>query len=225
MFGVVGFPVGPIAAAAQKEGINYVGMRNEQAASYAARAYGYLTGRPGVVHHGDWPGRRARPRRPRRRAAELLADDPDRRRLGDLSRRHGRVPGRTSGADRLAVLQVRARHRERGTHTLSTSRWRHGTRSMAVRARAISTCRTISSRASATSKKRAGRARTRAAAHDCAAGEHRSGIGPASEGREPARARRQRHGLVPRRERSARLHRPHADPLRAFAARQGRRPG
>ena len=28
MFGIVGFPVGPIAAAAQKEGITYVGMRN-----------------------------------------------------------------------------------------------------------------------------------------------------------------------------------------------------
>src|SRR5271166_4930544 len=49
LFGVVGFPVGPIAAAAQKEGVAYIGMRNEQAASYAARAYGYLTGR-GVVH-------------------------------------------------------------------------------------------------------------------------------------------------------------------------------
>ena len=36
LFGIVGFPVGPIAAAAQKEGINYIGMRNEQAASYAA---------------------------------------------------------------------------------------------------------------------------------------------------------------------------------------------
>src|SRR5215471_2417303 len=50
LFGVVGFPVTPIAAAAQKEGVAYIGMRNEQAASYAAQAYGYLTGRPGVVH-------------------------------------------------------------------------------------------------------------------------------------------------------------------------------
>ncbi len=59
MFGIVGFPVGGIAAAAQKEGITYVGMRNEQAASYAAQAAGYLTGRtqaclvvsgPGVIH-------------------------------------------------------------------------------------------------------------------------------------------------------------------------------
>src|SRR6266702_6757654 len=41
LFGVVGFPVTPIAAAAQKEGVAYIGMRNEQAASYAAQAYGY----------------------------------------------------------------------------------------------------------------------------------------------------------------------------------------
>src|SRR5262249_46944052 len=56
LFGVVGFPVTPIAAAAQKEGVAYIGMRNEQAASYAAQAYGYLTGRPGacivVTGHG-----------------------------------------------------------------------------------------------------------------------------------------------------------------------------
>ncbi len=59
MFGVVGFPVVPIAYAAEAEGITYVGMRNEQSASYAAQAAGYLTGRPqaclvvsgpGVVH-------------------------------------------------------------------------------------------------------------------------------------------------------------------------------
>jgi 2-hydroxyacyl-CoA lyase 1 len=37
MFGIVGFPVQPIAAAAQKAGITYIGMRNEQAASYAAK--------------------------------------------------------------------------------------------------------------------------------------------------------------------------------------------
>jgi thiamine pyrophosphate-dependent acetolactate synthase large subunit-like protein len=44
LFGVVGFPVTPIAVAAQKEGVAYLGMRNEQSASYAAQAYGYLTG-------------------------------------------------------------------------------------------------------------------------------------------------------------------------------------
>ena len=48
LFGVVGFPITAIAAAAQKEGIAYLGMRNEQSAAYAAGAYGYLTGRPGA---------------------------------------------------------------------------------------------------------------------------------------------------------------------------------
>jgi 2-hydroxyacyl-CoA lyase 1 len=56
LFGVVGFPVTPIAAAAQKEGVAYIGMRNEQAASYAAQAYGYLTGRPGACITVTGPG-------------------------------------------------------------------------------------------------------------------------------------------------------------------------
>ena len=56
MFGVVGFPVQPVAAAAQKEGMTYVGMRNEQAASYAAQASGYLTGRPGACLTVCGPG-------------------------------------------------------------------------------------------------------------------------------------------------------------------------
>src|SRR2546428_2017878 len=56
MFGIVGFPVSPIAAAAQKEGITYLGMRNEQSASYAAQAVGYLTGRPGACLVVSGPG-------------------------------------------------------------------------------------------------------------------------------------------------------------------------
>src|SRR5688572_17823854 len=56
MFGIVGFPVGPIATAAQQEGITYVGMRNEQSASYAAQAVGYLTGRPGACLVVSGPG-------------------------------------------------------------------------------------------------------------------------------------------------------------------------
>ena len=59
MFGIVGEPVYGIARAAQKAGITFVGMRNEQSASYAAQAASYLTGRPqsclvvsgpGVIH-------------------------------------------------------------------------------------------------------------------------------------------------------------------------------
>jgi len=37
-FGAVGFPVGPIAAAAQKAGIASVGMPNRQSASGATRS-------------------------------------------------------------------------------------------------------------------------------------------------------------------------------------------
>jgi 2-hydroxyacyl-CoA lyase 1 len=56
MFGIVGFPVQPIAAAAQEAGITYIGMRNEQSASYAAQAVGYLTGRPGACLTVSGPG-------------------------------------------------------------------------------------------------------------------------------------------------------------------------
>jgi 2-hydroxyacyl-CoA lyase 1 len=56
MYGIVGVPVVPIAFAAQKEGINYYGMRHEQSASYAAQAAGYLTGRPGACLVVSGPG-------------------------------------------------------------------------------------------------------------------------------------------------------------------------
>lgn len=56
MFGIVGFPVVPVAMAAQREGIRYFGCRNEQAASYAAGAVGYLTGRPGACLAVSGPG-------------------------------------------------------------------------------------------------------------------------------------------------------------------------
>ncbi len=56
LFGVVGFPVFGIASAAQNEGIRYFGFRNEQAASYAAGAAGYLTGRPGACLAVSGPG-------------------------------------------------------------------------------------------------------------------------------------------------------------------------
>ena len=56
MFGIVGFPVQGVAAEAQKVGITYIGMRNEQAASYAAHAAGYLTGRPQACLTVSGPG-------------------------------------------------------------------------------------------------------------------------------------------------------------------------
>ncbi|XP_056299671.1 2-hydroxyacyl-CoA lyase 1 isoform X2 [Pseudoliparis swirei] len=56
MFGIVGVPVIEVAMAAQAAGIRYVGMRNEQAACYAASAIGYLTGRPGSCLVVSGPG-------------------------------------------------------------------------------------------------------------------------------------------------------------------------
>ena len=56
MFGVIGIPVMDIAAAAQEVGIRYIGCRNEQAASYAAGAVGYMTGRPGCCLAVSGPG-------------------------------------------------------------------------------------------------------------------------------------------------------------------------
>ena len=56
MFGVVGFPITSFAAEAQRAGITYIGMRNEQAASYAAQAAGYLTGRPQACAVVSGPG-------------------------------------------------------------------------------------------------------------------------------------------------------------------------
>jgi len=56
MFGVVGIPVVEVAVAAQQEGIEYVGMRNEQAACYAAQAMGYLTGWPAACLAVSGPG-------------------------------------------------------------------------------------------------------------------------------------------------------------------------
>jgi 2-hydroxyacyl-CoA lyase 1 len=40
----------------QVVGIKYVGFRNEQAASYAAQAYGYITGKPAVTLVVSGPG-------------------------------------------------------------------------------------------------------------------------------------------------------------------------
>jgi 2-hydroxyacyl-CoA lyase 1 len=56
IFGLVGIPVVQIAEEAITLGIRFIAFRNEQAASYAATAYGYLTGRPGVCLVVGGPG-------------------------------------------------------------------------------------------------------------------------------------------------------------------------
>jgi 2-hydroxyacyl-CoA lyase 1 len=56
LFGIVGIPVVQVAEEAIKLGIRFIGFRNEQAAGYAATAYGYITGRPGVCLVVGGPG-------------------------------------------------------------------------------------------------------------------------------------------------------------------------
>nr|CAD7572589.1 unnamed protein product [Timema californicum] len=56
VFGVIGIPVVELSLALQQAGLNYVGMRNEQSACYAAQAMGYLTGKPGVCLVVSGPG-------------------------------------------------------------------------------------------------------------------------------------------------------------------------
>jgi len=56
MFGIVGIPVIELAGIAQANGIKYIGMRNEQAACYAASIIGYLTKRPAVCLTVPGPG-------------------------------------------------------------------------------------------------------------------------------------------------------------------------
>lgn len=56
VFGIIGIPVIELSMAFQVAGLKYIGMRNEQAACYAAQAIGYLTGKPGVCLVVSGPG-------------------------------------------------------------------------------------------------------------------------------------------------------------------------
>ena len=56
MFGVVGIPVTSLATRSVSLGIRFIAFHNEQSAGYAASAYGYLTGRPGVLLTVSGPG-------------------------------------------------------------------------------------------------------------------------------------------------------------------------
>ena len=56
IFGVPGLPATDIAQEGLYLGIRFISFRNEQAAAYAATAYGYLTGKPGVCICVGGPG-------------------------------------------------------------------------------------------------------------------------------------------------------------------------
>ena len=226
LFGVVGFPVGPIAAAAQKEGVAYIGMRNEQAASYAAQAYGYLTGRPGACIVVTGPG-----------VVHGLAGLANAQQncwpmilIGGASETYRGGMGAFQEERQVLIASPFCKfahaHRERRSASPIMSRWRRGTRSTAGPAPPISTCPTTSSPARCDEEQaRPGRAGPRPAAHGGAAGIHRGRAEPARKGRAAARPRRQGHGLVARRGRGARLHRAHANAVPALADGQGRDAG
>ena len=56
IFGLVGIPVVDIAEEAINLGLRFIAFRNEQACSYAANAYGYITGKPGICLLVGGPG-------------------------------------------------------------------------------------------------------------------------------------------------------------------------
>lgn len=56
VFGIMGHPVIELAISMQAVGLQYLGFRNEQAACYAAQAYGYLTRKPAIVLCVSGPG-------------------------------------------------------------------------------------------------------------------------------------------------------------------------
>ncbi|KAI9270601.1 thiamine pyrophosphate enzyme, N-terminal TPP binding domain-containing protein [Phascolomyces articulosus] len=56
IFGIVGIPVIEVAEACIAVGIRFLAFRNEQSAAYAASAYGYLSGQPGVCLTVGGPG-------------------------------------------------------------------------------------------------------------------------------------------------------------------------
>eukprot|EP01062_Namystynia_karyoxenos_P020890 TRINITY_DN17919_c0_g3_i2.p1 TRINITY_DN17919_c0_g3~~TRINITY_DN17919_c0_g3_i2.p1 ORF type:complete len:950 (+),score=280.30 TRINITY_DN17919_c0_g3_i2:88-2850(+) len=56
IFGVVGIPVTQLAPACQAAGVRFISCRNEQAASYAAAAVGFLSGAPGALLTVSGPG-------------------------------------------------------------------------------------------------------------------------------------------------------------------------
>jgi 2-hydroxyacyl-CoA lyase 1 len=56
LFGVVAGPMIEVFAGAQAEGLRVVGCRHEENAAFMASAWGWVTGRPGVVVVGSGPG-------------------------------------------------------------------------------------------------------------------------------------------------------------------------
>lgn len=131
--------------ALQQAGLKYVGMRNEQAAAYAAQAIGYLTRTPGVCLVVSGPGllhtfggmanaqlncwsverssrrtlsvRKCIPFVFHRRRLSFQASAGDWRLLRRRPRRNRRVPGMQPGGAEQALLQVQRKTPKRGAYS------------------------------------------------------------------------------------------------------------
>ena len=212
--------VGPIAAAAQKEGVAYIGMRNEQAASYAAQAYGYLKGRPGACIVVTGPG-----------VVHGLAGLANAQQncwpmilIGGASETYRGGMGAFQEERQVLIASPFCKF----AHAIDTVQRIPYYVEMATR-------NAINGRPGAAYLDMPDDIITgkcnledvvevsapRTAAHDRAAGKHRGGAELARKGRAPARPHRQGHGLVTRRGRGPRLYRAHANTVPAVPMGKG----
>ena len=72
-----GIPVTALATHAMALGVRFLAFHNEKSAGYAATAYGYLVGHPGVFLTVSGPRVRARAHRAGQRAGQRLAGGDD----------------------------------------------------------------------------------------------------------------------------------------------------
>ena len=105
MFGVVGFPVAAIAAAAPARGDPVLRLPQRAGGELRRRRRGLPHGPPRCLHRGLRAGDGPRDRGVGERLVEHLADDPDRRRARLLPGRPGVVPGGAPGRGRAAIHQ------------------------------------------------------------------------------------------------------------------------
>ena len=221
MFGIVGFPVTPIARGGAEGRHQDYGCRNEQSASYAAGAVGYLTGRPGACLVVSGPG-----------VVHGLA--------GLSNAKENCWPMILIGGASARWQNGMGAFQEERQVLIATPfcKFAHAVR---IAASHPVLCRNGRAQFHLRPSRRhlsrhAGRhhpgeveeenplsgALRRSAAQRRAAGEHRSGTERSRVRATPARHHRQRHGLVRRRGRSARLHRAHRRAVPRLPDGQGR---
>ena len=110
MFGIVGFPVIPIAHRRPARGHQVRRHAPRAVGVLRRRRVGYLTGRPGVCLAVSGPGMTNAISGLGNALVELLADDPARRRQRTCDQNgHGRLPGGAPGRGRAALRKYAPR--------------------------------------------------------------------------------------------------------------------